>query len=42
MANPCSMTPSELADKLLSTEHADLLREAVRLILSELMPALRS
>ncbi|MHB1343582.1 MAG: hypothetical protein ACYCX3_04425 [Thermoleophilia bacterium] len=37
MADPYSMTVNELAGKLLSAEHADILREAVRMILAELM-----
>jgi putative transposase len=37
MADPYSMTVNDLAGKLLSDEHADVLREAVRMILVELM-----
>lgn len=37
MADPYSMTVNELAGKLLSEEHADILRGAVRMILAELM-----
>lgn len=37
MADPYSMTVSEAAGKLLAEEHADVLREAVRMILAELM-----
>jgi putative transposase len=39
MADPYSMTLAEAAGKVLSTEHADVLREAVRLVLAELMEA---
>jgi hypothetical protein len=37
MADPDSMTVSEAAGKMLSGEHADVLREAVRLMLREIM-----
>ena len=37
MADPNSMTTAEAASKLLTCEHADVLREAVRLVLVELM-----
>ncbi len=38
VADTYSMTVSELAGKLLTEEHADLLRQAVRTILAELSP----
>ena len=37
MADPNSMTTAAAAGKLLASEHADVLREAVRLMLIELM-----
>ena len=37
MADPDSMTVSEAAGKMLTGEHADVLREAVRLMLREIM-----
>ena len=39
MADPDSMTVSEAAGKMLTGEHADVLREAVRLMLREIMEA---
>ena len=37
MADPTSMTTAAAAGKLLASEHSDVLREAVRLMLIELM-----
>ena len=37
MADPNSMTLSEAAGKMLARAHADVLREAVRLMLIEIM-----
>ncbi len=39
MADPTSMTTVAAAGKLLASEHADVLREAVRLMLIEIMEA---
>ena len=39
MADPTSMTTAAAAGKLLASEHADVLREAVRLMLIEIMEA---
>lgn len=39
MADPDSMTVSEAAGKMLTGQHADVLREAVRLMLAEIMEA---
>jgi hypothetical protein len=39
MADLSSMTVSEAAGKMLTGEHADVVREAVRLVLAELMEA---
>ena len=39
MAENRGMTPAELADKLMSTEHADVVREPVAWMVPELMEA---
>jgi transposase-like protein len=39
MADPNSMNASEAAGKMLTDEHADVVREAVRLVIAELMEA---
>ena len=37
MAEGRRMTAAELADKLMSTEHADVVRESVAFVVAELM-----
>jgi transposase-like protein len=39
MAEGRRMTAAQAVDKLLSSEHADVIRESVRLVLAELMEA---
>src|SRR5688572_14352767 len=39
MAENRRMTPAELADKLMSSEHADVVRESVAFVVAELMEA---
>ena len=39
MAEGHRMTAAEVVDKLMSSEHADVIRESVRLMVAELMDA---